>query len=1305
MKDVCVIIPSVKGEESKLYLELLEFTAEDRKLTNFLYAVSQHEDIKKQFTTDQFNSQGEINAQELIKKFSLEDIINQKARLNSVAKSLGAIDSKNRILYYKDVEDIIQRVIDFNKSEENIKAYIKNAGDSYYIEVNTINSINFNSAYTLEVKQEQFKSLITYLKGLGLNTENYTESFKLYFNPLNVINNVQDIKDIFSKTKLPLTKSKVEFIINNFSDNNFIKRLLTASTIEEIIQDFISYSLDNLDDIDISRRRLIEGFYNSPEFKNIQNKVDNKKLADILTESKEKVKTSTYLKIPNLEIKDILKELDAKFNINEELIEVTQGKINSLSQIAKELYRLKVHELNYLRKKGHKVKAFEKLLIKKQKEFEQGKYLTSIIQFLEDINKDIQDTQRAFILEQSRFKTLFENANDNFKEKGSIEHLKSLCAFINMQKYNISSYKDIITKMVNIELYEKDVADLDPEILQKIKEIATELNQQLSIIENNLLENQFDILYALLKPYWGEDKVVDGELVKLEDLVRVARTDINVFDRLIYSVTQCNDEAVGLLGQVFKQVFRERDLKVRQYFKEIDTLTKELYNSGSDSSFMFIKDENGKPAGQLINPYNYKAYYNDRQAYIEELKKQNLSKYEFGAKLRQWEINNTQEVDISTILFETKPDFKYSVVVPINKYKIPTWGHNLSSEQKKYYDTMMTYKAEVNTLVGCAAPHLFSAIQISASMTERVSRNNIGDMFKATKDEIVSLFKQREDESEYGGVNTKYIQQNIGPNGEELLSLPLFFTHEITDKSRLSMDFSKGMLAYLSAGHTYSALSDISDPLLLAKDTLMARKVTVTKGAQVVGNLIPVGRKHLFQLQQIAAEKTSVGDLIEDVYNVMMYNRQKKQEYVNKWRYDKTIDAIIGYNSVTGLAVNFTGAIANVIIGKLQMIIEAGGGEFFNFKDYLKAEQNYTMMLTELLPELAEPRKNSTLGKLFEYFDVSDSLNSDLRNTEFFKNSGFKLLNSANVLFLYGCGEHLLRGQGMLACLNHVKVKDSSGKETTLLEALKSEKGRQFLDQGGVLEGFTTLSNNPINDEFMDIIKKRVSYTNRSMHGAFGEHEKGMIHRYAIGRLVMNFRQWMPAHYSRRFRGKYYDAELGEYREGFYITTGKFLYNLYNDFKHSKLDIAARWHELKQNEMEFANVKRTIAEITLIALVTLAIRCVGDEDDYKDRYSYRQLIYQLKRAELELGASSPINPLKMIDNIVTMLNSPIAAIKVIDWASSLLRLDQIFETIEAGKYKGENRYLHNVVKNVPFYGQIKKQLDLGTEHGMFSIFD
>ncbi len=45
----------------------------------------------------------------------------------------------------------------------------------------------------------------------------------------------------------------------------------------------------------------------------------------------------------------------------------------------------------------------------------------------------------------------------------------------------------------------------------------------------------------------------------------------------------------------------------------------------------------------------------------------------------------------------------------------------------------------------------------------------------------------------------------------------------------------------------------------------------------------------------------------------------------------------------------------------------------------------------------------------------------------------------------------------------------------------------------------------------------------------------------------------------------------------------------------------------------------------------------------------------------------------------------------------------MFRTIESGKYKGRNRYLHKNIKNVPILGQAIKQVDF--DDSMFRIFD
>jgi hypothetical protein len=43
---------------------------------------------------------------------------------------------------------------------------------------------------------------------------------------------------------------------------------------------------------------------------------------------------------------------------------------------------------------------------------------------------------------------------------------------------------------------------------------------------------------------------------------------------------------------------------------------------------------------------------------------------------------------------------------------------------------------------------------------------------------------------------------------------------------------------------------------------------------------------------------------------------------------------IIAYTSFKGLSTNVKGAFSNYLVGEFQMIIEAGAGEFYGFKDY-----------------------------------------------------------------------------------------------------------------------------------------------------------------------------------------------------------------------------------------------------------------------------------------------------------------------------------------------------------------------------------
>ena len=124
-----------------------------------------------------------------------------------------------------------------------------------------------------------------------------------------------------------------------------------------------------------------------------------------------------------------------------------------------------------------------------------------------------------------------------------------------------------------------------------------------------------------------------------------------------------------------------------------------------------------------------------------------------------------------------------------------------------------------------------------------------------------------------------------------------------------------------------------------------------------------------------------------------------------------------------------------------------------------------------------------------------------------------------------------------------------------------------------------------------------------------------------------------------------------------------------------------------------------------------ALRVIPEKKDKKGNWAYRNLIYQLKRMEMETMASTPVwipwskqSPLSFERNIIKTLNSPAAALSTIEDLSVLLDFTKAFDTIDSGKHKGENRYLYNLERKFPFYGQIKRQIEMKDSDDYFRVF-
>ena len=1306
MREPCALYPVVDGKASKLYTDLYTLTNKDRKLTNLLYALSLQDPIKRMFTPSDRNSQREPNTEAFVDKLNIKGILSEKGMIKSKSLALGAINKKGAKIYYDDMMTITQRVLDFNDdpSNDKIKAVIKYDNNGFYIEVDTINSDNFNFNNSLRNKINLFNLFTQHLSNSGLDTS-LSDASKKILNPLNIYYAINTLKKLKGNSEFNTTTAAL--LADLFSADPLMARLKAqlGNDLPKALSQVSGYSYSSPVTLTSRQEKQLENMINNitSSFKKVMN---SSTIDTIIENSRTSTSfTSTYMGTEGAAIKEALKDLYEVYHLDADSVSMLGKRATKLSEAANKLLQIRLAIANEKALKGVHV-VWKDKLEKRQRLIERGEYLVSLTRMLEDVTKGIGNPENKLDRYYKKFK----------KHTDSLAAIKEISGIILEQLRLVEAYRDVVKQLAKADLLENDDVVGDEDLIDNIKDTARQLGALLDDVEENARLKQKDVVAAFLTIYWGADKELpDGTTVSVADIMESAIKDPNLFDRFIYAVNNSSDEMMNLIAEAVKRANDKRDAILRKQLKEVRGVTKDLFDSGSNTSFMFERDADGYPS-KIISDYDYARFDRELEAEMERIKADpNIDKSEYDTLRKEWINKHSKSISYKYVDSEGKNQ-TLRMTVPIYDAPIKV-KDRLTPAQYDYYKKMMNMKAEMLSKIDVANNNtLFDVIEISND-TITAMGNTGGDPVKIVnmiKNKISEALKQKEDDTEYGSIldanNLRLVPTDF--KGERIDTLPLYYQHKIKDRSRVSTDFSKSMVAYLAMCQQYIQMNSILDSLMLAKDYMLTqRKVPETSGNSTLADIQRLGKKAYVGVASNMGVATDLKGLADDFFERAVFGRARKDEgylWGTKVKLDKAVDILTNYTSVVGLSTNILGSGANVLMGKLQMLIEAGigfGGEFFNMKDMCFADFEYFHLLPELLVEVGNTTKSSKLGLLMQEFDVLDDFYDKIKETGFYNNPISKIIGNTNLFMLYGLGEHLLHGQGMLAVLHNKSnyVLNDKNEEVPLLEAFDVSKDPNGGGELVIKAGYKQKNGDPIDDEFLNKIKGRIKYVNHSLHGAYDSFSKGMIHRYAVGRLIMNFRQWMPAHYSRRFRGLYYDTDLGEYREGYYVSTFKFLKGCVDDLRRNKFQIATRWREL--NDMQRYNLRRALAEVTILAILSATIALLGDYKDKKGNFAYRLLLYQLRRLQMETFASSPVEPVHFIKSAVKILNSPAAALNTIEDVADLLRLTDLFVTIEEGRNKGENKYVHNMEKKLPFYGKLKVFFELEDNDDAFKLFN
>ena len=224
------------------------------------------------------------------------------------------------------------------------------------------------------------------------------------------------------------------------------------------------------------------------------------------------------------------------------------------------------------------------------------------------------------------------------------------------------------------------------------------------------------------------------------------------------------------------------------------------------------------------------------------------------------------------------------------------------------------------------------------------------------------------------------------------------------------------------------------------------------------------------------------------------------------------------------MAGNVVASVNNVLMGNMQMFIEAHGNKYFNKKDLAKA---FTQYHAELLKgSFIGDMKNPIKSEITQYGLLFDAIQGEFTNDLGEKISGnvMRRFLSPNSLFLLThAGEHQIQLTGMLAMMNAYKVKTKTGQEITLNQAFEKDTNGRYNLKPDVI--FTK-------DQKQDFVRK-LHGVSRSLNGNYADLHKGHLQRYWYGKLMMQYRKYLYPAIVARYGQERVDLEKGTVETGY----------------------------------------------------------------------------------------------------------------------------------------------------------------------------
>lgn len=1272
----CDMYPEVNGEPSRLYKDLLK-KIKNRPLTNLIYAAYLQQGVAAQMDNQGFrvNKQGQHEANAVIQYFDVNSMKIEASKAGDVARRIGARDSSGDLVDFTDAKDALQIAAQSNATTTGVVSYVVQHGDIFNILTEAKDSRTQIRTLEVEKKQAVWDVMEQAFANVGIdiNSFDFNRSLVNANNGKNLMSWIENLRG----TRNDLYSLKdVRTILAMDENSSQVRRLKTMfGTLDEVADKVY-------DAFHRGRQNYTQGQLTLMNAAMDQCKTLQGLDITALRQQVDQVEGNIDANSPEAEVQATLEDLNKKYDIDINEIHRKGMDIEKLSHAAADAAFTLQRQLKKLKSEQGvtpEVRQLEASINRITREIANQRYYSGVMGFLSDALSQVQTMENLYRQASQAPGTNLERSMARSKALMEIKRIKD-------------GYEHIVDALSRMDDLVVDES-ISPTDKQAIEDQAKAVREYFDKYKKKIDELRKNTMIDIAVEYLGETA---SNGMSIADIVTMAEADSSVYDYL-YSIGRVSNPLVATMGSIIRDAQGERTQKLNEVALRIRRANKKLFDSGSHSDFMYEPDSN-----YIISDIDWVTYNEARRQAYKKFTRQGKVGLALEEAMEQWQDANTEDriVDYASGRTEKVPNGNYRKAFP-----------TLTQAQQEYYNEMMQIKGELGTLLPQYAQKQYLPPQLRRSFVDAIvkSKGNPKAIAKAILNKIKDMFIIREDDQmdvrngiiegeEYGirsGAldNTPYRQ------------IPIFYVNKLKDQGELLKDFSGALQALAGTAINYDCMNRIKDTVEFMGDFIKDQRIAATKGGVRQTDAIVTKGVRIFKDLVGFASNTNTSGIIDGFIDKHIYGVKLKD--VNKWT--KLAQSLLAYTSLRSLAVNVKGAISNYLVGELQMLIESGAGEFYNPLDYVWAHAKVfgdnTLSAPGRIMDFMTNNVNSKAVLLAQRFDPLNDIFNETAHERYFSGPLRQMVAKDFSFIGYGMGEHMIHYVTMYAILHNQKVR-IDGKDATLYDAFyngnKADGNSELLMKNNVTYKDAEGNWVPVDDAFLDSIRDRIRYCNQNTHGSMNEEDKGLIHQRMAGRFVMNLRQWMVEHYSRRYRGEHWDASLKEWREGYYNTVGRFLWNWGKALFNFETEYASRWSELTNAQK--ANCRRAMAEqLVLASLLGLSFG-LGEPEDHKKEFWHRMWIYQTKRAIMDVRGSTPYGlPMEM----TKMINSPVAATNTVNALMyPFIGLPDINKKVKSGRYKGWNKYGRNIIKYwVPFYNQIDQLEHMGEDESVFAVFE